>query len=155
MSRPLGCARRSVPIGPQWQPGSIGRALGAFPWIQQSLALTWRQNEMHALPRASSQISTLRSSIRFAAGAAPPKPRLGDQAGGAGSRSASGASGLTTVLLRSQRKSSRILQVHCAANRMWTGRLRTPEFGKPHYRSIRSDLSVMPGDATHEASKRG
>src|SRR4029077_6909046 len=99
MPRPLGCARRSVPIGPQWQPGSIGQALGAFPWIQQSLALTWRQNEMHALPRASSQILTLRASIRFAAGAGPPKPRLGDQAGGAGSRSASGASGLTTVLL--------------------------------------------------------
>ena len=26
--------------GPQWQPGSVERALGAFPWIQQPLALT-------------------------------------------------------------------------------------------------------------------
>jgi hypothetical protein len=86
MPRPLGCARRSVPIGPQWQPGSIGQALGAFPWIQQSLALTWRQDETHAAAFASSQILTLRSSIRFAAGAAPPKPHLGVRAGGAGSQ---------------------------------------------------------------------
>jgi hypothetical protein len=103
MSRPLGCARRSVPIGPQWQPGSIGRALGAFPWVQQFVALAWRQNETHdgaALPRASSQILTLRSSIRFAAGAAPPKPHIGTEAGGAGSQSSKGLQEHTTLMLQ-------------------------------------------------------
>jgi hypothetical protein len=33
----------------------------------------------------------LRSSIRFAAGAAPPKPHFGIEAGGAGSQNALGA----------------------------------------------------------------
>ena len=45
---------------------------------------------------------TLRSSVRFAAAPAPPKPRHGDRAGGAGSRSALGARKLTTVPLQSE-----------------------------------------------------
>jgi len=58
-------------------------------------------------PRLPSlQIWTLRSSVRFAAAPAPPKPRDGDRAGGAGSRSALGARKLTTVPLQSERIAS-------------------------------------------------
>ena len=41
-------------------------------------------------------------AVRFAGAAAPPKPRHGDRAGGAGSRSALGARKLTTVPLQSE-----------------------------------------------------
>ena len=48
----------------------------------------------------SLQTLTSRSSIRFiAAGAAPPKPHLGNEAGGAGSLSAKGQRRLATVPL--------------------------------------------------------
>src|SRR5260370_17914855 len=48
----------------------------------------------------------MRSSVRFAAAPAPPKPRHGDRAGGAGARSALGARKLPTVPLQSERIAS-------------------------------------------------
>ena len=63
-------------------------------------------------------------AVRFAGAAAPPKPRHGDRAGGAGSRSALGARKLTTVPLQSERIASLFSTMSLRGSAMFDRRIK-------------------------------